>query len=514
VVESDFVKSQAALAAVNIEKHFPGVQALKGVSVSFFAGEIHAVCGENGAGKSTLMHILSGVYRADKGEILLQGTPVGFHSQREANQSGISIVYQERSLVPGLTVGENIFAGRQPVFWCGPVNWKRLYSIAKELLFTLGFDIDPRQLVGDLSPALQQIVEIAKALSIKPRVLILDEPTATVTERETAAIFQLLRELSAGGMAIVYISHRLPEIFQIADRVSVLKDGSLTGTASVGSIDEDWIIKRMVGRELYTGRAPMLLHSPKILEVSRLSDGRKFSGVSFFLRQGEIVSFSGLVGAGRTEVFRTVFGLEKKSAGDVQVFEKRAEIRNPRDAIRLGLGYMPEDRKEQGLFLEMNVSENIVVAALKKCQRFVEIDNRKVAHYSETYRTQLKISTPSIRQKARILSGGNQQKVMLARWLLVNPRILIVDEPTRGIDVGTKLEIYEILRQLRREGSSIIVISSDLPEVLSISDRIYVMWNGMITGEVMGGEATEEILMKYASGMRRGEGTRDDTSTS
>jgi ribose transport system ATP-binding protein len=487
------------LEVANIEKSFPGVKALKGVSVSFESGTIHAICGENGAGKSTLMHILAGAYRADAGEVTFRGAPVHIGSQHEANQLGISIVYQERSLVPGLTVGENIFAGRQPRGFLGTVNWKRLFASAKQFLSDLELDIDPHRLVADIPPALQQMVEIAKALSVNPRVLILDEPTAVVSEQETKVLFKLLRQLRDKGLAIIYISHRLAEIFQVADVVSVLKDGSFMGTELTANVDEAWVIKRMVGRDLYADRSPRDVQSRPILEVHGLADGKRFSGVDFHLNEGEILTFSGLVGAGRTEMFRALFGIDRKTAGSVSILGQRVEIRNPRDAIRLGIGYLPEDRKEQGLFLEMSLAENIVAAALDKCSTFIELDQRKVASFSEEFRTRLSIATPSIRQKVLNLSGGNQQKVVIAKWLLVNPRILIVDEPTRGVDVGAKLEIYSILRELRDSGTSIIIISSDLPEVLSISDRIYSVCAGRISGEVSGAEATEELLMLNAS---------------
>ncbi len=490
---------QVVLEVRHIDKRFPGVHALRDVSVAFEAGRIHAVCGENGAGKSTLMHILVGAHPPDAGTVLLEGAPVELRSQHEANKRGISIVYQERSLVPALTVGENIFAGRQPRRFGGLVDWKVLHRLARQHLAELQIDIDSRKLVGEVPTAIQQMVEIAKALSVNPKVLILDEPTATVTERESAALFALLRRLRERGLAILYISHRLAEIFQLADRVTVLKDGTHTGTEDVAQVDEKWLIKRMVGRDLYVTRAPSPASKERILEVEGLSDGERFREVSFHLEAGEILGFSGLVGAGRTEVFKTLFGLTPRVAGRVRVFGCEARIRSPRDAIALGLGYLPEDRKEQGLFLEMSVSDNIVAAALDKCRRFIEVDRRKVAAFAEHYRSQLAIATPSIHQKVLNLSGGNQQKVVLAKWLLVSPRILIVDEPTRGVDVGAKLEIYAILRRLREAGTSIVVISSDLPEILSISDRIYVMCDGRVSGELLGDAATEEQLLSFSS---------------
>jgi ABC-type sugar transport system ATPase subunit len=477
------------------------------VSVDFHAGQIHAVCGENGAGKSTLMHVLAGAYRPDAGRILYEGKPVELESQHQANTLGIAIVYQERSLVPGLTVGENIFAGRQPRRFAGLVDWRAVERGARETLAQLGLDIDPRRLVGELPAAVQQMVEIAKALSVKPRVLILDEPTATVTQRESEALFALLRRLRARGLAILYISHRLAEIFQIADRVTVLKDGAHMGTEDVARVDERWLIRRMVGRELYVTRAPAPEPGERILEVEGLSDGDRVHDVSFHLRAGEILGFSGLVGAGRTEVFKTLFGITRRRAGRVRLFGREVHVQSPRDAIALGMGYLPEDRKEQGLFLEMAVSDNVVAAALDRCRRFIELDRRKVARFSEEFRARLAIATPSIEQKVLNLSGGNQQKVVLAKWLLVNPRILVVDEPTRGVDVGAKLEIYSVLRRLREEGTSIVVISSDLPEILSIADRIYVMCEGRIAGELVGGATSEEQLLSLSSRFDRPSGS-------
>jgi ABC-type sugar transport system ATPase subunit len=495
---------RVVLSVQGVEKIFPGVKALKGVSVDFRAGQIHAVCGENGAGKSTLMHVLAGAYRPDAGQILYEGQPVELASQHHANTLGIAIVYQERSLVPGLTVGENIFAGRQPRRFPGLVDWRALERAARETMAQLGLEIDPRLLVSEIPAALQQMVEIAKALSVNPRVLILDEPTATVTRRESEALFALLRRLRARGMAVIYISHRLAEIFQIADRVTVLKDGVLMGTEDVARVDEKWLIRRMVGRDLYVTRSASAVPGERVLEVEGLSDGKRFRDVSFHLRAGEILGFSGLVGAGRTEVFKTLFGITERTAGRVRLFGKEARVRSPRDAIALGLGYLPEDRKEQGLFLEMAVSDNIVAAALDRCRTFLELDRRKVTRFSEEFRTRLAIATPSIQQKVLNLSGGNQQKVVLAKWLLVNPRILVVDEPTRGVDVGAKLEIYGILRRLREAGTSIVVISSDLPEILSVADRIYVMCDGRVSGELLGAQASEEELMSFSSRFESG----------
>jgi len=491
---------EIVLEAQGIVKEFPGVRALKSVDFDVKKGEIHALCGENGAGKSTLMHILAGVYRPDAGNLYLNGELVCVQNQRCANDLGISIVYQERSLVGSLSVAENIFAARQPVGALSMIKWKQLYADTDELLKKLGLHIDSKTMVESLSPAMQQMVEIAKALSVNPKVLILDEPTATITEKEVGILFTLLRKLKQQGMAIIYISHRLAEIFQIADRVTVLKDGELIATDDVINIDNNWIVKKMVGRELLFCRVEHEISENVVLECKDMS-AEKFSDVSFYLKKGEIISFAGLAGAGRTEVMRALFGADRKKCGELTVEGKKVEIHTPKDSINNGIGYLPEDRKEQGLFLDMSIASNIASASLKSLSRGINLDSKAVVRNSENYVSKLGIATPSVQQKVVNLSGGNQQKVVLAKWLTVQPNILIVDEPTRGVDVGAKAEIYQILRDLAKNGTSIIIVSSDLPEVLAISDRIYVMHNGHITGEMVGKKATEESIMKYASGI-------------
>ncbi len=491
---------KAVLEAKQIVKEFPGVRALKCVDFDVREGEIHALCGENGAGKSTLMHILAGVYKPDGGCLCLNGNTVNITNQRCANDMGISIVYQERSLVSGLSVAENIFAARQPVGALSMIKWKQLYKETDDLLQKLGLHIDARMQVGRLSPAMQQMVEIAKALSVDPKVLILDEPTATITEKEVGILFSLLRKLKSQGMAIIYISHRLAEIFQIADRVTVFKDGEFIATEDVINIDNNWIVSKMVGRELLFSRVRHDVGEQVVLECKGFNSD-KFSDINFKLKKGEIISFAGLAGAGRTEVMRALFGADRKTGGELFIEGEKAVIKTPKDAIKSGIGYLPEDRKEQGLFLDMSIAANIASASLKRLSRGMNLDQKAINVISEDYEKKLGIVTPSIHQKVVNLSGGNQQKVVLAKWLAVNPRIMIVDEPTRGVDVGAKAEIYQILRDLTQAGTSIIVVSSDLPEVLAISDRIYVMHNGRITGEMTGDEATEEFIMKYASGI-------------
>lgn len=489
-----------ALEVKGIIKEFPGVRALKNVDFDVREGEIHALCGENGAGKSTLMHILAGVYKPEAGDIFLNGQKIEINNQKHAHDLGISIVYQERSLVEGLNVAENIYAARQPVKSLSVINWKKLYADSEKLLKSLDIDIDPKTMVASLSPAMQQMVEIAKALSVDPKVLILDEPTATITEKEVGVLFKLLGQLKAKGIAIIYISHRLAEIFRIADRVTVFKDGEHVATSDVIDVDNDWLVSKMVGRDLTLKREDRGVADDIVLEVKNFSSDR-FSNVNFTLKRGEILSFAGLAGAGRTEVMRALFGADKKTSGEVWIEGKKVDIRKTSDAIENSIGYLPEDRKAQGLFLNMAISHNIVSASMKKISGVLNMDDKKAEKVSREYKEKLKIVTPSIKQLVVNLSGGNQQKVVIAKWLLVNPKIMIVDEPTRGVDVGAKAEIYEILRELTRQGTSIIMVSSDLPEVLSMSDRIYIMHNGRMTGEMNGSEASEEYIIKYASGI-------------
>lgn len=484
-----------------ISMDFPGVKALNNVDYEAEAGKVHAICGENGAGKSTLMHILAGVYKPTSGDIYIDGEKIEIQNQRHANNLKIAIVYQERSLIGELSVAENIYAGRQPTKGAFTnIDFSRMYKETSLLLKELELDIDPKMPVKWLSAAMQQMVEIAKALSIKPKILILDEPTATITEREVDTLFKLIRKLKKEGIAIIYISHRLVEIFKIADEVTVLKDGVQIATKNVGDIDEKWIVNKMVGRELLFNRIERNASDETILEVRNFCSS-KFSNINFKLKKGEILSFAGLAGAGRTEVMRAIFGADPIKHGEVYINGQKTEIKTCMDAIKHKIAYLTEDRKELGLFLEMTVVENIISAKLEMFKKGLRVDNKKASRITEEYKDLLNIVTPSIYQKVLNLSGGNQQKVSIAKWLLTNANILIVDEPTRGIDVGAKAEIYRVLRNLADKGVSIIIVSSDLPEVLSISDRIYIMYQGIITGELQGDKATEDLVMQMASGL-------------
>ena len=491
------------LVMKGIHKRFPCAYALKEVDFDVRRGEVHALVGENGAGKSTLMHVLAGVHQQDSGTISFNGRPdTHIENERMAQDIGIGMVFQERSLVSTLNVAENIFAGRQPANKWGIINYRKLFGQTTTLLDTLGMMIDPRAEVGRLSPAQQQQVEIAKALSLNAQLLIFDEPTASLTETETAMLFDLIRELKRKGVGIIYISHRLEEIFEVADRVTVLKDGEYRGTFNVGEVTIDELISLMVGRDFLSDivRKDDVLSggNPVVLEVRHLTDHRVVKDVSFSIRGGEVTAFAGLAGSGRTELAMAIFGASGKVAGEVLLHGKPVRIGSPRDAIEAGLGYLPEDRKQAGLFLEMSVAGNVAAANLRAFGS-LWMDDRQICEKARYYRELLRITCPSVKATVQNLSGGNQQKVVLARWLLLNPKVLIVDEPTVGIDIGAKREIHALLHKLARQGTAVVMISSELPEILAIADRIFVMREGRISGELSHTEATEEKILHYAS---------------
>ena len=497
----------ALLSMHGIRKRFGGVQALNGVNLEVRAGEVHALVGENGAGKSTLMHILAGVHQPDEGRIDLDGKAnVILANEHAAQQCGVAIVFQERSLFSSLSVAENIFAGRQPVMW-GRIKRKQLYQDTALLLREVGLACDPKTPLSELSAAQQQMVEIAKALSLNAKLIIFDEPTAALTETETAALFRVIVDLKRRNVGVVYISHRLEEIFKIADRVTVLKDGVGQGTFEVSEITTDRLITLMVGRALSFHRAEArdISAAPMMLEVKGLNDRSLetevktvLCDISFKVRQGEIVALAGLCGAGRTELALSIFGARPRDSGEIFVGGQRVQIHSPADAIAAGLAYVPEDRKEAGLFLDMTIAQNTAASSLKEFGMWW-FDDAKGHAKAEEFRNRLRIASHSAKQVVQSLSGGNQQKVVLARWLLIRPKVLIVDEPTRGIDVGAKAEVHSLIRDLARAGTAIVVISSDLPEVLAVADRILVMREGRMTGELNGTDATEEKIMRYAS---------------
>ncbi len=495
-------QAELVLRMEHISKSFPGVQALTDVGFSVRPGTIHALVGENGAGKSTLMKILAGIIHRDSGAILLHGNGVDIDSPRKAQTLGISMIHQELALIPYLTVGQNIYLGREPRsrLKCF-VDWKELYKRAREWLNRLELPIDPQSLVVDLPLAQQQMVEVAKALSLKASVIIMDEPTSALTDRETKTLFRIMRSLKVSGMTIIYISHRLEEVFEIADEVTVLRDGRFISSASIRDVRVKDVVRMMVGRELgemYPKKATPTDRS--ILQVSGLSSTNGIHNISFKLQQGEILGLAGLIGAGRTELARALFGIDPILSGEVWIDEKEARIRSVQDAIHLGMGYVSEDRKEQGLFLRMNVRQNITIGVLERFSllgfaRFQQLEN-----LAKGFVQKLNIRTPGLRQKVGNLSGGNQQKVIISRWLSLNLRILILDEPTRGIDVGAKAEIHALMDRLAGEGVGILMISSELPEILGISDRILVMRAGEITGEFTRREATQDAIMHCAAG--------------
>jgi ribose transport system ATP-binding protein len=486
-----------------IHKRFPGVHALRGVDLDVRSGEVHALVGENGAGKSTLMHVLAGVHRADSGVIAFDGREdVVFENERAAQSAGIGMVYQERSLVPNLNVAENIFAARQPVGPWGVIRFKTLHSRAAELLRSLDMDIPSTESAGRLSPAQQQQVEIAKALSLDAKLVIFDEPTTSLTGAETERFFGVIGTLKRRGIGIIYISHRLEEIFRICDWITVLKDGERVGTYRATELNADRLIGLMVGRDFLKG-----LHRAAdgpaernrvLLEVRGLGDGRRVRGVSFSARAGEVTALAGLNGSGRTETALAVFGAGSGISGEIRIDGKPAGIRSPQEAVRAGIGYLPEDRKEAGIFPDMSVTENVAAAHLASSRVFFDA---KPFYLSEAdrFRKQLNISAPDLGRPVQNLSGGNQQKVLLARWLLVGPRILFVDEPTRGIDVGAKREVHQLLRRLAESGAAVILISSELAEILAVSDRIVVLREGRVNGEFAQSEATEEGIIRCAS---------------
>ena len=490
----------------NITKEFPGVRALDDVSLEVRKSEVHGLVGENGAGKSTLMHILAGVFPPDQGEIRLTGSPLTIEDERHAQQLGIGMVFQERSLVVGLSIAENIFAGRQPTNRFGMVDRKRMNSQAADLLRRVGLTIDPSLKVARLTSIQKQLVEIAKALSLDAKVLILDEPTATITERETEILFALICELKERGMSVIYISHRLQELSSICDRVSILKDGVYQGTRDMDKVTIDEIVTMMVGRKIvnqYEGRGGT--GEEKILEVRELSS-TAFTDISFSLHRGEILGIAGLAGAGRTETALALFGYDPEAEGDIILDGISRRFRSPKDAIHSGIGYLTEDRKEAGLFLEMDVAANIVSASLDSFSPTGIMNDRLIEKRCSESVKQLNVRTTSLAKQALHLSGGNQQKLLLARWMMKQLKVLIVDEPTRGVDVGAKNEIYDLIRKIASDGAGVILISSELPEVLTLCDRIIVMYQGRITGELTQDEATEEKIMHLLAGLtKRGE---------
>ena len=498
------MKDRLAVKAASITKSYPGVRALDDVRFELRKGEVHALVGENGAGKSTLVHILGGVLQPDSGDLFLDGQRRRLENAYRAAQLGNSVVFQELSLAPNLSIAENVFFNRQPLKSSGiSVDWRTLYRKTSELLDLFQLDLDPKTQVKSLSPALQQVMEILKALSQSPKVLILDEPTSSLTSRETTLLFDNIRRVKDEGVSVVYISHHLPEIFEICDRVTVLRDGLNVGTRQIADVTENELVQMMVGRDLKDiYGTPCSSIGTELLAVEGACRGKDFRDVDFSIREGEILGFAGLVGSGRTELARALFGLDPLDRGQMRLRGEAIRITTPREAIRNGIGYLTEDRKEDGLFLDMTIRENCIAPSLVEFANSIGcLDRKKTATFAQECRKRYKVITPSIEQKVRNLSGGNQQKVLLSMWLGTNPRVLIADEPTRGIDVGAKQEVYQLIRELASGGVAIVLISSDVIELLGVCDRIVVMREGSLVGEFPRETATEEGIIACAAGV-------------
>lgn len=486
-----------------IDKSFTGVHALKTVDFELLPGEVHALVGENGAGKSTLMKVLTGIVDKDAGEIHYLDRLFNPRDPKHALEMGIGIIHQELNMMDHLTVAHNIFIGRESTRFGGLFLDEREQNRRAEALFRrLNMNIDPTERLGSLTVGKQQMVEIAKAVSHDLRVLILDEPTAALTLTEIQELFTIMRDLRDQGVGMIYISHRMDEIGQITDRVTVMRDGENVGTRNTADVNTTDIINLMVGRVIYEqpkAQSNVAVDAPVVLEVQNLNAGKMVKDVSFTLRKGEILGFAGLMGAGRTETARAIFGADPVQSGSIKINQRPVHIRSPQDAVAHGLGYLSEDRKRFGLALNLSVKENSVLANYESFQKNLFIQNREVEKIADEYVQKLQIKTPSLDQILRNLSGGNQQKVVIAKWLIRNSEILIFDEPTRGIDVGAKSEIYHLMNELAEAGKSIIMISSELPEVLRMSDRIVVMCEGRVTGELDISEANQERIMEYAT---------------
>ncbi|ACK41719.1 MULTISPECIES: sugar ABC transporter ATP-binding protein [Dictyoglomus] len=489
----------------NIYKSFTGAKpVLEGVNFNLKKGEIHALLGENGAGKSTLIKIISGVLQPDHGDILLKGKKVYFGNPMDAQKHGIAAVFQELALFPELSVAENIFIGHykyRTLF--RSIDWKDLYKEANSFLNSLGIEIDPKALVKDLSIAERQIVEIARVLSINPEILIMDEPTSSLTLEETQRLFNIVRSLKEKGTSIIFISHRLEEVFAIADRVTVLRDGQYIGTKNVAETSVDELIQMMVGRKLEDMYPKVETKKGELLlKVDGLTRNGEFYDVSFELFEGEVLGIAGLVGSGRTEVAQTIFGIRSKDKGKIYIRGEEVNIKNPKDAISLGIVYVPEDRHQHGLLLPMDIVCNTTLPILESLANRGIIDRKEEEILTKKYFELLDIRASGIRQKVMSLSGGNQQKVVLAKWLATKPKILILDEPTRGIDVGAKVAIYQLINKLAQEGYGIILISSEMPEIIGMSDRIIIMHEGRIVGTISRREATQEKILSMALGRK------------
>jgi len=497
--------AEAVLRLEGIVKTFPGVRALDGVDFDVRLGEVHALMGENGAGKSTLMKVLAGMYQPNEGRIMIDGKPAVMANPIEAKENGVILIHQELSLAEQMTVAENVFLGELPRSRWGFVDWKTLEERVGTILTKLNCDFGPRTRVGSLSIAKKQMVEIARALTHQAKVVVFDEPTASLTDAEKVVLFDIIRDLKSDGVGIVYISHRMEEIFTVCDRITVLRDGSYRGTLVAADTNEDEVTQLMIGRSLdYSRNVEHGERGDVTLEVTGLSCGKLYQDVSFSVRAGEVVGFYGLVGAGRTEIAETLFGLREPSAGKIRLGGEEIAIGSPAEAIANGISLVPESRKEQGLVLGMNCRDNITLPQVDDMTAGPFVSNGAEIAIYDMYRDRLDIKAPSWRSEVGNLSGGNQQKIVIGKWLAMKPRVLIVDEPTRGIDVGSKAEIHNLIRELAHSGYAVIVISSEMPEILRVSDRVIAMYQGRITREFTADEVNEDNLVQAISGIGNG----------
>jgi len=495
--------AEKLLEMKQITKSFPGVKALENVDLELRSGEVHALLGENGAGKSTLMKILGGIYDIDEGDIFINGKEVTITNVKEAQEHGVNIIHQELALVPYLSIAENIYLGREPRNKMGMIKFNEIFRESQKLIESFGLKVDARTNVRHLTVAQQQMVEIIKAVSFNAKIIVMDEPTSSLTDREVESLFETIESLRKKGVGIIYISHRMEELFTISDRITVLRDGEYVGTVETKTTEHDELIEMMVGRNLENFYVRDYIEpGEKVFEVKGLSKKDVLEDINFDLKEGEILGFSGLVGAGRSELMKCIFGLDTFEEGKIIVDGKEVSIKDPQEAIKNGIAYVPEDRRVEGLFLDQAVRYNVSITIL---DRFInklrvkrDIENEEVDNYLES----LSVRTPNREQHVGKLSGGNQQKVLIAKWLATGPRVLIVDEPTRGVDVGAKAEIYEIMNELIKTGVSIIMISSDLPEVINMSDRVAVMEYGEINAILDRNEFSQEKIMHYATGGR------------
>ena len=499
------MKQDVILEVKGISKHFPGVQALSEVDLDIRRGEVHAVVGENGAGKSTLMKVLTGVYRRDAGEYFFEGKPVQLQNIHQSIEMGVSCIYQELTIVPMIDVARNIFLGNLPMKNRARIDYAKLYRDAQEVLKMLEMDISPRTLAKDLSVAQHQMLEIGRAVSRNAKVIIMDEPTSSLTNKETQTLFKVIRSLKERGIAIFYISHKLEEILEISDRISVFRDGKkITTFDNDAQVTQEMIIAHMIGRNIdnYFNKQSCPI-GDVILETRNLTRNGVFRDISFKVHAGEVLGMFGLVGAGRSEAITAMFGIDKLDAGEIYIDGKLQKIRSPFAAIKAGMGLIPEDRRKQGLILKLSVKTNEMIIKMNQINRFGFIDRKREQSLAQDYKEQLNIKTPTLNKLVGELSGGNQQKVVIAKWLMMSPRILILDEPTRGIDVGAKSEIYRLINGLAAQGIAVIVISSELPEILGICDRVITMHEGELSGEFTTAETNSAEVLHAALGGKK-----------